>query len=420
MIGPLSMNISTAIGARKPAAIDPNGFDPLAGDIAVPFLLPNFAHPIVPAASDETVKKSEGMLQDGEVGGAEKTTSDNVVQTEPLSLVNLKTPAQPDLVDPTGVAANSNITDPAKPASIVQPLDQMTGPGKLIDADKSGTSQLPGNNEIFAELRRRSIESRDVQNTPVRFQALKVDIGPMVSVSDPRVLLPVGTTKSVVDAGIVDLSYDAEPTSSENLIAQLKQADLGANDHELSQSKPNEPAKADFQENLTASFADNLVAAASKKNLNTIAETQTSKFTTAVFEQIEPRILGLAGLTQNGADKRILKMRLNPAELGGVEITLEKNSSGSISAHFQTESEKTRQILGESLVQLRISLENSGWQVGDLNISCNPSLSHGGDAHGGRSQSFGKAEQRAVLTTSSDGVLTNEGDKEDRLVNLRA
>ena len=115
-----------------------------------------------------------------------------------------------------------------------------------------------------------------------------------------------------------------------------------------------------------------------------------------------------------------MKMRLHPAELGNVEITLEKNSSGAITARFQTESEQTRQILDQGLEHLRTALEHAGFQVAELHISHDASLAAGGDAQKNSPQNFGRAEQRSAPDGGPDGVLTNEDEHNDRLVNLRA
>ncbi|MEP7074846.1 MAG: flagellar hook-length control protein FliK [Acidobacteriota bacterium] len=146
----------------------------------------------------------------------------------------------------------------------------------------------------------------------------------------------------------------------------------------------------------------------------------TSDLSRTVAAQVEPHLISLAGSMEMSGEKRIMKMRLHPAELGNVEVTLEKNSSGAISARFQTESEQTRQILSQGLEHLRSALEHAGFQVAELNISHDASLATGGDAQKNSPRNFGRAEQRSVPDDGPDGVLNNEDGHDVRLVNLRA
>jgi flagellar hook-length control protein FliK len=154
---------------------------------------------------------------------------------------------------------------------------------------------------------------------------------------------------------------------------------------------------------------------------NTVeAATTANKLGETVFEQIDPRILELTAATHRDNERRTLKMRLNPAELGTIEITVEKSSTGKVNVHFKTERQETRQILNDSLVNLRDSLERSGTNVGDVDITCSSFASNGNESRGERPQTFGTTENQPVGTANFDGISQHEDDKDDRLVNLRA
>lgn len=90
---------------------------------------------------------------------------------------------------------------------------------------------------------------------------------------------------------------------------------------------------------------------------------------TKMFEQINPHLLELAALAARKNEKQTLSLRLHPAELGTIEIKLERNSSGMLNAFFQTDTDGARQVLTNSLEQLRDSLQNAGWQIGQLEIT---------------------------------------------------
>jgi hypothetical protein len=321
--------------------------------------------------------------------------------------------------------SNPMIESQPRPAATIDLFNRMPAAGKDLDLKKLGEIRPSRTNEIFAGLRGKSGDLVEGQKVLAEAQTAKALIIPLRPNSD---IAPIGTPGSSDKVGgggaagnTIGVNYEIESATDEKIIVQVKTGNLETGAQAADQSGSDAPtigSEGDIQ-TVGLSFADNLIAAASKKAANPESLTRASELNRAVFEQIEPRILGLIGSTQTGVDKRVLKMRLNPAELGAVEITLEKNSSGSISAHFQTENEKTRQILSESLMQLRASLENSGWHVGNLNISCGAS-SNGEGGTESQSQNFGKAEDRSALTTGSGGDSSNEGEKEDRLVNLRA
>lgn len=139
-----------------------------------------------------------------------------------------------------------------------------------------------------------------------------------------------------------------------------------------------------------------------------------------VLHQIEPHLLDLIASDNSDAKKRGLKIRLTPADLGTVEITIERNAAGTINAHFRTETRSTSEILNETLVQLRDSLERSGLEVGDLDISCRTFSSGANDGRGERRQEFGIAEGQPVGSRTFDGISQNEDDEQNRLLNLRA
>jgi hypothetical protein len=173
---------------------------------------------------------------------------------------------------------------------------------------------------------------------------------------------------------------------------------------------PDHVAEAVFNASLNEAFKSLNV---SHRPVETIARA-------SVIEQVELRIPELASVVQNIGEKKVLKIRLTPPELGAVEITLQKSATGKIDAHFQAETHETRQILTEGLVQLRESLERSGMHVGDLDTSFGSFSSPGNETRRDQSQKFETAELPPAGTTSFDGILKNEDEAEKRLVNLRA
>lgn len=140
--------------------------------------------------------------------------------------------------------------------------------------------------------------------------------------------------------------------------------------------------------------------------------------------QIEAQIEHLANLAMQTGKPHILKMRLNPAELGAVEIKIEKDAGGNLNAHFQTENEETRQILTDNLAELRDRLEDSGLQLERIEVSCGSFTLAGNETREQSSQAFENAFpfSDSHSKTESNPIVKDEAnsEKSNRLLSIRA
>lgn len=174
----------------------------------------------------------------------------------------------------------------------------------------------------------------------------------------------------------------------------------------------------DPQNDLTVNFDkifDNIIK--KKEGVETAPKAQTEP--TKIAEQVTPHLIEMAGLIEKKNGKEILKLRLNPAELGTVEITLEKNSSGVLNAHFKTETESARQALSNGLEQLRDTLQNNGWNIGQMDISNGSSSSTN---HQPQQNNQQKSEwiENFSFNRSSEKPDDSENNSPARLLNLLA
>ncbi|MBS1792394.1 MAG: flagellar hook-length control protein FliK [Acidobacteria bacterium] len=95
-----------------------------------------------------------------------------------------------------------------------------------------------------------------------------------------------------------------------------------------------------------------------------------------IVEQIAPQILQMVRTVDREKQNQTLRMRLHPAELGTVEIRLERGSNGALNAYFQTETDAARKVLTTSLDQLRENLHKCGLEIGQIEISTGTSSSN--------------------------------------------
>jgi len=97
------------------------------------------------------------------------------------------------------------------------------------------------------------------------------------------------------------------------------------------------------------------------------APTQAT-LTAPVTSNVWPQQLGqqLVQISQRGGDQHV-KMQLNPAELGPLSISLKFSEQGA-QAHFLSASAQVRQVLEQSIPQLREALAEQGISLGDTSV----------------------------------------------------
>lgn len=215
----------------------------------------------------------------------------------------------------------------------------------------------------------------------------------------------------------VAISRDSGVTET----AKTVRPDAGG--HSSSQSDAGSPETGNAgktPEMASTQILENFAGLVSKTQTLAAGADERANLRQALLDQIEPNIRQIALRTADGLKHQVLKMRLNPADLGALEITLDRGAGGKINAHIQTDSESTRRILGETLNQLRASLESSGSQVGELKISYDSSAQNGGKRQQDQTQNFGPAEGQTAAANNRDGISQSEDADQDRLVNLRA
>ncbi len=251
-----------------------------------------------------------------------------------------------------------------------------------------------------------------------------VDLKPVKPVFTPALQRIFKDVSSIVkNDDSLKAGLQTDLPAEENIVKQVSQSLLNDSGQTLGQSPVDVPKLYKEVERTGGPVAEVF-----STSLNTAVRAQPTverapaeqDLPPKIIEQVEPRVVELAAVMQGGVEKRVLKMRLTPPELGTVEITLQKSSSGRIDAHFKTDSQDARQVLADSLGQLRESLEKSGMHVGDLDTSCSSFSAAGNNSRRDQPQTFGTSELQPGGMANFDGISEGEGDAGDRLVNLRA
>lgn len=141
---------------------------------------------------------------------------------------------------------------------------------------------------------------------------------------------------------------------------------------------------------------------------------------THILRQVETEVYRLAADMKFDKEGSFLKFRLDPADLGSVEITLVRHENGSMSAHLVAESDSAMHTLHENVAELRGSLENSGLQLQELEISSRSFSPTGQGDNQGRHDHTGPTRNQPAANSDSGGISEGKDDSELRLLNLRA
>ncbi len=138
----------------------------------------------------------------------------------------------------------------------------------------------------------------------------------------------------------------------------------------------------------------------------------------SVRSQTIDQLIALAETTHT-AQTKSLRFRLRPRELGQIEIQLHRDAEGRISAELNVERESARQVLSQTIGELRDALARAGFTVDKVEIRADTGLL-GGNAHNQGTANHSQANE--IIFNPLDEIepsIQTDSD-EDKLVSLRA
>ena len=122
----------------------------------------------------------------------------------------------------------------------------------------------------------------------------------------------------------------------------------------------------------------------------------------------------IAARSQSGA--REFQIRLDPPELGHVEVRLSIDANGKTEAHMTADQPQTLDLLQKNSPSLTSALRDAGLDVSQsgLNFSLKGQSQHGGDSNGGaqaRTPSLSLTATKSIDAAQSVGAyLSSAGD----------
>jgi flagellar hook-length control protein FliK len=119
---------------------------------------------------------------------------------------------------------------------------------------------------------------------------------------------------------------------------------------------------------------------------------------------------------------RSIRIRLRPEELGQVDVQLSRDAAGKVSAQMLVERENARQILAQTLPQLKLALEQAGLVVDQLHVSSDSSAFTGGARNQERQPAEDNSRAAFVQSNqaSTSNVSAHDQVRDHKLLSLNA
>lgn len=218
-------------------------------------------------------------------------------------------------------------------------------------------------------------------------------------------------------------------TSVEQTQEESRTSDAGDSKNQNQQFNSSDNAQFENQENV---FSKDFESAFNPETSKTIESSSslssTLRNTTAdtnvpqIMSQTLAALVAAAKSAQPNQEIRFLRFHLNPEKFGALEIKIQSDIQGRLSAQLMTENETARRALNDGMLQLKRELEDAGFQIERLNVNIGQSMTRQSNT-----QSDGQEFSSKEFTDTSFSVptekQTNNSESEiekDRLLSVRA
>lgn len=361
---PPSWPMGTGLGVPMPSGLAVNPFDPKAQPTAAPA-----SGPATPAG-DPAAGLQTPLVHAAPIPGAPLHT-DGV---EGMALTSA--PASPSALT-TGMTVGVTV-----PAWALSGLHMARPTAALPPANAAMTGQAPEALADVPELGALASRLLPVVGKPLRAQsALPLETtpaNPMVNPSFKDMVTPVEVLDLQADVAQVLALAQAEDKPLEARPSSFAPAPTGATDaaKSPSASAPTPGLISGYQLKMDhfAQLADRLGVALAQRLQQQIERGQWS-----------------------------LQLRLNPAELGQVDVRLDMRSSG-LEAVFQADNPLTRELLNQGAGRLREGLTQSGMTVASVWVNSEGGRQSGGNPTPQRQPRSGPADTEASAVASPVGL----------------
>jgi flagellar hook-length control protein FliK len=186
---------------------------------------------------------------------------------------------------------------------------------------------------------------------------------------------------------------DGSATSS-----SITTAATPAHDHSAAATTDHAPAAPDTNVQAAGNIQPPLPAAAA----NSIAAGSVSVTAATHAVPLSGLALEIAASAKNG--KSSFEIRLDPADLGRIDVRIDVDRNGQMTSHLTVEKPETLSMLQQDAPQLQRALDNAGFKTGDggLQFSLRDQSSSGQNSGGDTNRNA----QRLVISSNDDTAPT--------------
>lgn len=224
-------------------------------------------------------------------------------------------------------------------------------------------------------------------------------------------------------------SIEVQGMNVEQIQEESRTSDAGNSKNQSRQFNSSDNTQLEKQENVFSKdfeSAFNLETAKTVESTSGFSSTLRNSNLDANVQQIMSQTLAAlvasAKSAQPNQEIRFLRFHLNPEKFGALEIKIQSDIQGRLSAQLMTENETARRALNDGMLQLKRELEDAGFQIERLNVNIGQSMTQQSntqsDGQGFSSKEF--TETSFSVPTEKQTANSESESEKDRLLSIRA
>ncbi|MEA2836303.1 MAG: flagellar hook-length control protein FliK [Bradyrhizobium sp.] len=228
------------------------------------------------------------------------------------------------------------------------------------------------------------------------------------SASPPSIDKSVAPQGPVVDGKQLDgVAVDATKANTANTDAPAAAAPVAVHEHRVAAAVPVQTHTSDAGQAASAIQQPQVQSAATP--VTTAQLTVTAATTAAV--PLNGLALQIAVTAQSGNSR--FEIRLDPAELGRIDVRIDVDRHGQLTSHLTVEKPETLAMLRQDAPQLQRALDNAGFKTGDggLQFSLRDQSSSGQNS----GNEAGRNAQRLIISEDDSVAASAVGRRYGRM-----
>lgn len=358
----------------------------------------------MPAVYEPTVRPTKGrqdetFFQDGTIKPIKPTKYSPVAVDIPV-----KPKIEPQYDDSINTVRERNAEVETEKSAVITNVVEATAPPSLLAQSKQFVSELGKKSKKSFASELGESENENITDVKSAGKSAPETVTERVGLTFEQSRFAEDKTQTRKD--VPEISFksvnQSSPEKEENKFSKETSSKLKLEGNDLNIK--------------TESFDSKMEAA----NFN--RESQRSDIRKSILTQTAAALASEVKNLSPHQEVRSLHLRLNPESLGTVDLKVQSDDKGNLSASLTTEHQVAHKTLSEGITQLRHELEQAGVQISNLNVNIQQhSNSNANAQHQQNRQEFSNNESAFGLSASDETQPNNtRSDDDDRLFSARA